>query len=126
MPESLNLEKLKLEIAIIESELATLETKGTNASSIRARAHLLNVKRECDNLRKQCLSYYKALKEEKKTSKVAPEPEPEVVQSVVVVEPINVTEPLVDEVEEPAAPAVIRVKPARKRRVPKGRKQRAK
>lgn len=126
MPVEISLDKIKLQIAIVESELGDLQTKGKNSSSIRARAHLLLIKKQCDILRKETLAYHRALKEEKKNkpteNKAA---EPVVAEDVVVVEPDNVV--ITAESVQPNdddAPKVIKIKSRAKRRVPKGRKQR--
>ena len=123
MSNPVSLQKLKVELAIVESELSTLVNRGTSASAITARAHLLNIKREADAVRKEILIFNKELKKkrkDKKTAKITPEPEPEPVQ--VVEEPEPEPEPVVEE-EEPE-PEVIKVK--RTRRVPAGRKARTK
>ena len=120
MSNPVSLQKLKVELAIVESELSTLVNRGTSASAITARAHLLNIKREADAVRKEILIFNKELKKkrkDKKTAKITPEPEPEPVQVVEEPEP----EPVVEEEPEPE---VIKVK--RTRRVPAGRKARTK
>ena len=124
MPEQISLEKLKLEVAIVESELSTLETKGTNASAVRARAHLINAKKESDRLRKQILAYYKELQAERKAAKEPkeePAPEPVVEPTP---EPINVVEPEM-EASETDNPVIV-VKKKRTRKTPKGRRERVK
>ena len=58
----LDLTKLKMEMSIIESELETLKRVGTKTSAVRGRAHAMNLKRSCDVLRKNILTYQRELK----------------------------------------------------------------
>lgn len=71
----MNAQKLEQELQLFKSQLSSFHTRGTQSSATRARAHLLNIKKECDTLRKQLLS---AAKEKKaaKTARVAPTPHP--------------------------------------------------
>lgn len=112
----IDLAPIKLQIAIIESEICILETKGTHSACIRARQHLLIVKKLGDSLRKEVLAYSKALKAKKANKKsevVEPPTEPVIV---------NVDMPVTDDVTEPEAPRPIKVKRTRKtRKLPKGR-----
>ena len=70
--------KLDQELQLFKSQLSSFQNRGTQISATRARSHLLNLKKECDSLRKQLLA---AAKEKKasKTARVVPaaEPEPE-------------------------------------------------
>ena len=109
MTTQITLDRVKTELALAESELDTLKSKGTNASAVRARAHLLNIKKECDDLRKKTLLYFKELKATTTTKEQVAEH----VDTVEVVEPVPVPEE-----DKP-----IVVKKKRVRKVPAGRKQ---
>ena len=125
MPTDISLDHLKMEVAIVASELALLKERGTASSSIRARAHLLNIKKECDSLRKLALNYQKAYQAEKKGLKsvenISEVVEPPVTEVVVP----HVAEVVMPEGEEEDVP-VIKVKSRKARKVPKGRKVRVK
>jgi len=111
----LDLTKLKMEMSIIESELETLKRVGTKTSGVRGRAHAMNLKRSCDVLRKNILTYQKELKtgipdkapatHDTPAEIVEPEPEP------------------VEDSDALAQPILVRSVNRRKRRVPVGRKQ---
>ena len=116
MTDQLNFGNLDMELSIVKSEIEVLKNKGTKTSAVRARAHLINIKKVCDVLRKEVLAYSK-----QQHAKPVPVEVEEVVEPVEieeVVEPMQV----LAEVEPVAEDVPIKIK--RKRRVPTGRKKR--
>ena len=119
MTTEINLDSIKMELSIVETEIRVLQAKKTASSAIRARAHLLNIKKETDKLRKVIALQAKANKEtkrNKKQPKLSPEPAKiNLVDDPEVIEPEVIDEPEV-------APIPIKIK--RGRRIPAGRKAR--
>ena len=89
-----NMDTIRKELSLAESQLSAFQSRKTKSSATRARAHLLNIRKACDKLRKQILEESKA---RKKPAEIEPAGEP-------VEEPVEEAQPVEEEpVEEPKA-----------------------
>ena len=109
------MDKIKSELSLAESQLSTFRAKKTQSSATRSRAHLLQLKKLCDVLRREILAEAKALKAAK-PAKVEQQPVPEPTPTP---EPVSETVPetVPEPVPEPAP------EPKRKPRKPRATKK---
>lgn len=101
----MNLDAIKNELALCESQLAVFNSRGTAQSATRARSHLMNIVKACQQSRKSILD---AAKAKKNKAPVAAEP---------TIEPVD--SPLTEEEPEEEAQPIVPVKRVRKPRKPK-------
>lgn len=103
----MDLIKLKTELSLAESQLSTFKAKKTANSATRTRAHLLQVKKLCDQLRREILAEAKSLKANKQDTN-----KQETVKAV----PETVSEPVAEPVAEPTPEPEAKPKKTRKPR----------
>ena len=83
----MNLNNIKNDLALAESQLTNFNTKGTASSATCARAHLLVISKQCNELRKQIMAESKQKKSTRAEAKRAKQAKPVVEEPDVVAVP---------------------------------------
>lgn len=115
------MDNIKREIVLCESQLSSFKTRGTKTSATRARSHLLNIKKQCDKLRREILEQSKSLKNEKNQEKNKEKKQESEVQEKNQESEVQELEPIQEEEQQPQ-PSVVAKTTAKKPRRTRAKK----